>query len=44
MGSLYTGEVIIKKRMSNNKADKPGFIASPGKLDTDHAVFHWVLE
>ena len=24
MGSLYTGEVIIKKRMSNNKVDKPG--------------------
>ena len=28
-----------KKRMSNNKADRPGFTASPGKSDTDHAVF-----
>ena len=39
MGSLYKGEVIIKKGMNNNKADRPGFTASPGKSDTDHAVF-----
>ena len=24
MGSLYTREVIIRKRMSNNNVDKPG--------------------
>ena len=39
MGNLYKGGVIIQKRMNNNKADRPGFIASPGMSDTDHAVF-----
>ena len=38
-GEFVQGEVILKKRMSNNKADKLGFTASPGKSATDHAVF-----
>ena len=38
-GEFVQGEVIIKKRMSNNKADRLGFTALPGKSDTDHAVF-----
>ena len=44
MGSLYTGEVIIKKRMSNNKSRQAGFTASPGRSNIDHVVFQWVLE
>ena len=43
-GSSYTGDVITKKRMSNNRSRQAGFTASPGRSDIDHAVFQWVLE
>ena len=38
MGSLYKGEVIIKKGMNNNKVDRSDFTASPDKSNTDYAV------
>ena len=39
MGSLYKGAVIIKKGINNNRVDRLGFTASPGKSDTDHGEF-----
>ena len=44
MGSLYTGEVITKKRMSNNKSGQARFTASTGRSDLGHEVFQSVLE
>ena len=43
MGSLYKGEVITKRKRSNNKSGQAGFTASPGRSDIGHAVFQWVL-